>query len=148
MDLFRALVPEASLPKRATAGSAGYDLRAAAGGVVLPAWLRLLLGNCGPTLVRTGLAWAATPDLMLEIKPRSGLAVKHNVHVVAGVVDSDYRGEIMVALDNRGLLPFSFRAGDRVAQAVIFNIPVFPDAADAADGKPRGAGGFGSTGVH
>lgn len=145
MDLFRTLVPEASLPKRATAGSAGYDLRAARGGVALPAWLRLLLGNLGPTLVGTGLAWAAPPDFMLEIKPRSGLAVKHNVHVVAGVVDSDYGGEIMVALDNRGLLPFRFQAGDRVAQAVIFTIPVFPDA---SDGNPRGAGGFGSTGVH
>lgn len=88
MSLFRSLAPSVPLPQRATPGSAGYDLRAASGGVALPAWLRLLLGSRGPTLVGTGIAWSAPPDFFLEIKSRSGLAVKRNVHVVAGVVDS------------------------------------------------------------
>lgn len=132
------------LPAYASDGAAGLDLRAAiaAGAVVV-------LPPGGRALVPTGLATALPVGYELQVRPRSGLAVKHGVTVLnsPGTVDSDYRGEIQVPLINHGSEPFEIRRGDRIAQAVIAAVArvAFNEVA-ALDATARGAGGFGSTG--
>ena len=131
-------------------GAAGFDVSAAEGLTLWPYWMRLITGSLKPQLVKTGLKWAPESRLLyMQLLSRSGMAVKQNVHVVAGVVDADYRGEIMVALDHRGLLPFKIASGDRIAQAVIHSLPdvelKYTDEVDVD--TTRGEEGFGSTGA-
>lgn len=136
-------------PKRATDGAAGYDLRADEDVVVYPAWWKLMTGQ-GPTLVKTSLKWIASPGVYMKIESRSGMAAKRHTHVVAGVIDSDYRGEIRVALDNRGLLPLRISRCERIAQGIILRhespATTCRDTLDEQDATARGDGGFGSTG--
>ncbi|MBN8891301.1 MAG: deoxyuridine 5'-triphosphate nucleotidohydrolase [Rhodospirillales bacterium 70-18] len=131
------------LPAYATEGSAGLDLLAA---VQEP----VTLPPGGRALVPTGLAIALPPGYELQVRPRSGLALKHGIVLPnsPGTVDSDYRGELQVIVLNAGDAPFTVERGMRIAQAVL--APVVRLAwreADSLDETARGAGGFGSTGT-
>jgi len=99
--------------------------------------------------VATGLALAIPPGYEIQVRPRSGLALKHGITVpnTPGTIDSDYRGELKVILINHGHHPFEVRRGDRIAQLVL--APVTRAAwleVDELDQTARGEGGFGSTG--
>jgi len=128
------------LPEYATEGAAGMDVLAAED-VALPPGAR--------HAVATGLAVAIPPGFEIQVRPRSGLALKHGITVpnTPGTIDSDYRGELKVILINHGGEPFEIRRGDRVAQLVL--APVTRASwlkVDELDETLRGEGGFGSTG--
>jgi len=132
-----------ALPGYATEQSAGLDLLAAveAEVVLLPGERRL---------VPSGIAIALPAGLEAQVRPRSGLALKHGVTVLnsPGTVDADYRGEIGVILINLGQEPFTVRRGDRIAQLVIAShVQARWNVVEALDDSTRGAGGFGSTGT-
>lgn len=129
------------LPAYATAGAAGMDVLAAED-VVLPPG--------GRHAVATGFALAIPEGFEVQVRPRSGLALKHGVTVAnaPGTIDSDYRGPLGVILVNLGAEPFHIAHGDRIAQLIV--APVVQagfDLAESLDDTARGAGGFGSTGV-
>ena len=131
------------LPSYGSAMAAGCDLRAA---VTEP----LVIGAGEWVLVPTGLCVALPPDCELQIRPRSGLAVRHGVTVLnsPGTVDADYRGEVKVALINHGKDDFIVMRGERIAQAVLAPVVQVRWRPVAELGETaRGAGGFGSTGV-
>lgn len=128
------------LPTYATAGSAGMDLRAAEA---------LTLKAGARALIATGIAIALPDHYEAQVRPRSGLAVKHGITVLnsPGTIDSDYRGEIKVPLINHGQEDFVIARGDRIAQLVV--APVVSAElveVDNLDDTDRGAGGFGSSG--
>lgn len=132
------------LPRYETAGAAGADLRAnfeGREGVVLQAGAR--------ALVPTGLRLEIPQGFEVQIRPRSGLALKHGITLPnsPGTIDSDYRGPLGVILMNAGEAPFAIEHGDRIAQMVVAPVvqAQFELAAELQD-TPRGAGGFGSTG--
>ncbi|HEX9944004.1 MAG TPA: dUTP diphosphatase [Thermoanaerobaculia bacterium] len=131
------------LPSHASPGSAGFDLRAAiAEEVVLRPGERLL--------VPTGLVLEIPPGWEGQVRPRSGLALRHGIGLVnaPGTIDSDYRGEVAVILVNLGEAPFSLRRGDRVAQLVISRVEsVEWEETESLNESGRGDSGFGSTGV-
>jgi len=130
------------LPVRATAQAAGVDLHAAIE-------TSLLLEPGERALIPTGIAVALPPGYEGQVRPRSGLAVRHGVSLVnaPGTIDADYRGEIKVILINLGAEPVTFERGDRVAQLVIQRLPAVEwEAVDELSATPRGAGGFGHTG--
>jgi dUTP pyrophosphatase len=144
---FRRLDGNADLPipAYATAGAAGFDLRAA-----VPGNAPLLLRPGERLLVPTGFACAVPHGYEMQVRPRSGIAVKHGVSVAntPGTVDSDYRGPLMVCLINLGSEPFAIRRGDRIAQAVVAPAPQLTlIEVDDLDATVRGEGGFGSTGM-
>ena len=132
------------LPAYETSGSAGMDLRAAVGDEA-----PLTLAAGARALVPTGLKIALEPGFEAQVRPRSGLALKHGITCLnsPGTVDSDYRGEVGVILINHGQEPFVIRRGERIAQMVIAR---HEQAAvvevGSLDETARGAGGFGSTG--
>jgi len=135
----KKLVPEASLPIRGSAHAAGFDL-AAAQTVSVPAR--------GKAIVKTGLSVAIPEGTYARLAPRSGLAAKKMIHVGAGVVDADYRGEVGVVLFNHGPEAFEVAIGDRVAQLILEkNDMLSCEEVDSLENTARGAGGFGSTGV-
>jgi dUTP pyrophosphatase len=128
------------LPSYATAGSAGLDLRAAESFTLMPGAF---------ALVPTGLSIALPENFEAQVRPRSGLAVKHGVTVLnsPGTIDADYRGEIKVPLINHGTEDFIIVRGDRIAQMVIAPVvQVTLVEVEALDETTRGAGGFGSSG--
>ena len=129
------------LPSYETAGSAGMDIRAAEALTVAPG---------GRGLVGTGFAFAIPQGYEVQVRPRSGLALKKGVSVLntPGTIDSDYRGEIKVILANLGDEDFIIERGDRIAQIIVApvqrgNLVEVEDL----DDTERGSGGFGSTGV-
>jgi dUTP diphosphatase len=132
-----------SMPAYATAGSAGIDLRAC---IEQP--LRLEAG--ATALVPSGIAiHLADPGYCALVLPRSGLGHKHGIVLgnLVGLIDSDYQGQIMVSLWNRGAEPFSIQPLDRIAQLVVVPVAqVELNPVDSFDVSDRGAGGFGSTG--
>ncbi|MBF9058380.1 dUTP diphosphatase [Rhodobacterales bacterium HKCCSP123] len=139
---------EVALPDYATAGAAGADLRAnlASGDRVAG----LLLKPGARMLVPTGLRVAIPEGYEMQIRPRSGLALKHGIGLPnsPGTIDCDYRGPLGVILVNFGDAAFRIRHGARIAQAVV--APVTRAgyvAVEALDDTARGGGGFGSTGV-
>ncbi len=138
---FKRIHPDAILPAYAHASDAGMDVRSVASCVV-PAG-----GRC---LVPTGLVALLPPGYEAQVRPRSGLALKHGVTVLntPGTIDAGYRGEIGVILFNSSDVDFSVEKGDRVAQLVIAPVtqPTVVEAEDI-DETDRGAGGFGSTGA-
>ena len=135
---FKRLHPEARLPERGSAGAAGLDLCAVE---------RLTIEPGGRAAVRTGLAVAIPRGFYGRVAPRSGLAVRHGLDVLAGVIDPDYRGEILCALVNLGREPFEVEPGARVAQLIIEAVASpEPAWAEELEETARGAGGFGSTG--
>ncbi len=131
------------LPAYETEGAAGLDLRAA-----IAESFSLAPGE--RALVPTGLVMQLPAGFEGQVRPRSGLAVKHGVTVLnaPGTVDSDYRGEVKVPLINLGQEPFAIARGDRIAQMVIAPVTraILTEVA-GLDATARGAGGFGSTGV-
>ena len=135
---FKRLHPEARLPTRGSERAAGLDLYAVE---------RVMLEPGGRAAVRTGVAVAVPEGFYGRVAPRSGLAVRHGMDVLAGVIDSDYRGEILCALVNHGAEPFEVEPGARVAQLVLEAIATpEPAWAEELPETARGAGGFGSTG--
>jgi dUTP pyrophosphatase len=131
------------LPDYATPGAAGMDLLAA---VTAP----VTLAPGGRTLVPTGLRVALPPGHELQVRPRSGLALKHGIVMPnsPGTVDEDYRGELQVIVMNAGTEPFVIERGMRIAQAIL--APVTRAAWQVVETLPetaRGSGGFGSTGT-
>ena len=132
------------LPAYETPQAAGMDLRAA-----VPDAEPLTLRPGARFPVPTGLAFALPPGFEAQVRPRSGLALKHGITCLnaPGTVDADYRGEVKVILVNHGEEDFVIRRGERIAQLVI--APVVQAAwveTDSLDETARGAGGFGSTG--
>jgi dUTP pyrophosphatase len=128
----------ASLPEYASAGAAGADLRASEPVEIAPGARAAV-----PTAVRLQIP----PGHVGLVWPRSGLAVRHGIDTMAGVIDSDYRGEVRVVLVNHGEEPFRVARGDRVAQLLLQRVERVAFAASAAiDDTDRGTGGFGSTG--
>jgi dUTP pyrophosphatase len=133
-----------ALPAYETAQSAGMDLRAA---VAEDAPITLAPGE--RRLVPTGLTIALPPGFEAQVRPRSGLALKHGVTCLntPGTIDADYRGEVGVILINLGQEPFAIKRGERIAQMVV--APVTQGAWEVVTSlneTARGAGGFGSTG--
>ncbi len=130
------------LPAYETPLSAGQDLRAA---VSEPK----TLGPGERALIPTGLAMAIPAGFEVQIRPRSGLALKHGVTCLntPGTIDADYRGEVQVLLINLGQEPFTIQRGDRIAQMVIAPVTQGQwQEVETLDETARGAGGFGSTG--
>src|SRR5688572_13844449 len=99
-----------TLPAYGSAAAAGADLTAAEGAVLAPG---------GRAAVGTGLVIALPPGHVGLVWPRSGLALRHGIDTLAGVIDSDYRGEVRVVLVNHGPEPFSINRGDRIAQLLV-----------------------------
>jgi dUTP pyrophosphatase len=130
------------LPAYATSGAAGMDIVSAEQVTIAPG---------ARHAVATGLAVAIPEGYEIQVRPRSGLALKHGISVpnTPGTIDSDYRGELKVILINLGDEPFAIARGDRIAQLVL--APVVQAAWDEVaelDATERGEGGFGSTGGH
>jgi len=129
-------------PERATVEASGFDLRACVDGSV-----ELAPGD--RRLVPSGIAIALPPGYEAQVRPRSGLALKHGLTLLnsPGTVDSDYRGEVGVILINLGAEPVRIERGDRIAQLVVQRLPAvrFREA-QALPETQRGAGGFGHTG--
>jgi dUTP pyrophosphatase len=133
------------LPAYQTALAAGLDLVAA-----VPLDLPLELAPGGRALVPTGIAIALPPGSEAQIRPRSGLAIRHGVTVLnaPGTIDADYRGELQVILVNHGSETFVIRRGMRIAQLVIASIQhVKLVESNDLDATGRATGGFGSTGI-
>ncbi len=133
------------LPSRATEGAAGFDLRAA-----IAEDTPVTLQPGARSLIPCGIALALPTHWEGQVRPRSGLALKHGITLInsPGTIDSDYRGELLVPLVNLGQEPFVVRRGERIAQ--ILFAPVPPVRLERVDELPptasRGTGGFGSTG--
>ncbi len=133
-----------ALPAYETSGSAGMDLRAA-----VPEGQPIVIPAGGRALVPTGLKIALEPGYEAQVRPRSGLALKHGLTCLnsPGTVDSDYRGEVGVILANFGSEAFEVRRGERIAQMVIARHERVEWAeVESLDETARGEGGFGSTG--
>jgi dUTP pyrophosphatase len=134
--------PDLPLPSRQTGGSAGFDLASAEPDFVLSPGER--------RLVATGLSIELPHGVEGQVRPRSGLALRHGLTMpnAPGTIDSDYRGELKVILQNGGAQPVTIARGDRIAQLVFARYET-PDLVDATalDDSARGAGGFGSTGL-
>ena len=127
-----------SLPEYASPGAAGADLRASESVEIAPGDRAAV-----PTAVRLQIP----PGHVGLVWPRSGLAVRHGIDTLAGVIDSDYRGEVRVVLVNHGDAPFRIAPGDRVAQMLVQRVERAAfTAAAGIDETDRGGGGFGSTG--
>lgn len=129
------------LPAYATAGAAGMDVVAAEDVTLAPG---------ARHAVATGFALAIPQGYEVQVRPRSGLALKHGITCLntPGTIDSDYRGEVKVILANLGDQPFAVSRGDRIAQLVPAPVLVASfDQVESLDDTARGSGGFGSTGV-
>lgn len=136
----KRLGPNAVIPSRQTSGSAGYDLTSTKAIVNLKPGERVV--------IPTELAVRIPDGYYGRIAPRSGLAVKNGLQVGAGVIDSDYRGEVMVLLFNQGLETINLQTGVRIAQLIIEKVATPPVVeVNDLDYTARGSGGFGSTGA-
>jgi dUTP pyrophosphatase len=146
-DLRVVQLPHAAglpLPAYATAGAAGLDLVAA-----LPEDAPLTLAPGARAAVPTGLVIALPPGHEGQVRPRSGLALRHGLTVLnaPGTIDEDYRGEVQVLLVNLGAEPVTLRRGERIAQLVVAPVTrVRVSQAETFEWTGRGSGGFGSTG--
>ncbi|GAA0269291.1 dUTP diphosphatase [Alteraurantiacibacter aestuarii] len=130
------------MPAYATQGAAGMDVLAAEGVILRPGTRHA---------VATGFAVAIPSGYEIQVRPRSGLALKHGITVpnTPGTVDSDYRGEVKVILINHSDDNFTIQRGDRIAQLVVSPVTLARwEEVDELDDTARGAGGFGSTGGH
>ena len=137
----KRLDPSAKMPVRTTTGASCFDIHALEGGNIPPK---------SRALVRTGLSVAVEKGFEVQVRSRSGLALKQGVFVLnsPGTVDSDYRGEVGVILMNLGEDVFTYNAGDRVAQIAVCSV-IMADAqlVESLDATQRDAAGFGSTGL-
>ena len=142
---FRALphFGELPLPAYATTGAAGLDIVAAV-------TEDLVLAPGGRSAVPTGLSMAVPAGHEVQVRPRSGLALRHGVTVAnaPGTIDSDYRGEVKILLVNLGDADFTVSRGMRIAQIVLAPVTrADPKLVEELDDTARGSGGFGSTGL-
>ena len=142
---FRALphFGELPLPAYATAGAAGMDIVAAV-------TEDLVLAPGGQSAVPTGLSMAVPAGHEVQVRPRSGIALRHGVTVAnaPGTIDSDYRGEVKILLVNLGDADFTVSRGMRIAQIVLAPVTrADPKLVEELDDTARGSGGFGSTGL-
>lgn len=132
--------PALPLPAQQSAGASGMDVVASEGLILEPgAW----------AAVPTGLALEIPLGFEVQVRPRSGLALKYGITVLnaPGTIDADYRGELKVLLVNHGKTPYKVEPGDRIAQLVVGEVvPAIVVEAEALGASVRGAGGFGSTG--
>lgn len=128
---------EGALPAHSSLGAAGADLKASEAVTLAPG---------ERAAVATGLHLEIPPGHVGLVWPRSGLAVKHGIDTLAGVIDSDYRGEVRVVLVNHGREPFAIAPGDRIAQLLVQRVEHAHFARAAVGDTERGQGGFGSTG--
>ena len=132
------------LPTRMSAHASGFDLAAAVGSDTV-------LRPGERTAIPTGFCFEIPPGYEVQVRPRSGLALKHGITVLnaPGTVDADYRGEVKVILANLGAEPFTIRRSDRIAQAVPAAVPLTASfvESDQISATGRGAGGFGSSGT-
>ncbi|MDD2765593.1 MAG: dUTP diphosphatase [Opitutaceae bacterium] len=139
--LIKRLTPTACLPARGSLQASCFDLRADQPGMLQPGQRML---------VKTGIAVEVPPGFEVQLRPRSGLALKQGVSIVntPATVDSDYRGEVGVILINHGQEPFAFSAGDRIAQMGVYPVELCEaqEVEDLSESK-RGAGGYGHTGI-
>lgn len=132
------------LPRRMTNGSSGCDICAAIESeIIIPCG--------GRALIPTGLCFEIPEGYEIQVRPRSGLAIKHGVTVLnsPGTIDSDYRGEVKIILANFGENPFSINRGDRIAQIVPASVAVSVEFTEkeSITETARGIGGFGHTGM-
>lgn len=133
------LSSNARMPRRASPRSAGFDLSSAANTIV---------PSGGRVVIKTDLRIACPEGTYARIASRSGLAVKHHVDCVAGVVDADYRGNVCVVLCNSGDEDYEVRIGDRIAQLILEQICMAQAVSvEELPHTARGVSGFGSTGV-
>jgi len=134
--------PDLPLPERATPQAAGYDIRSAEDEVVLaPGEIRL---------VGTGLLMELPEGVECQVRPRSGLALKHGITLPnsPGTIDPDYRGEVKIIMQNSGTKSVALSRGERVAQLVFARFEALDvEEVDGLSDTERGAGGFGSTGT-
>ena len=140
--LIKKLNPKVQLPKYKTIGSSGMDLMALIDNPII-------IEPQKSALIPTGLSIAIPEDTEVQIRPRSGLAVKSSISVLnpPGTIDSDYRGEIKVIIYNHGNKDFEIKNNDRIAQIILS--PVIKMKLEETENLPetiRGEGGFGSTG--
>ena len=138
---FKKIHPDAVLPSYAHEGDAGMDVRSVEDAEIAPG---------SRALVHTGLVMILPRGYEAQVRPRSGLALKHGVTVLntPGTIDEGYRGEVGVILANFGDAPFVVKKGDRIAQIVVAPVTRAEIVeTDEVDGTERGGGGFGSTGV-
>lgn len=138
---YAAIHEDAREPTRGSMGAAGYDLYAVED-------VQLEKGEYA--MIDTGIVFEVPPGYYGRVAPRSGLAAKHGIDVLAGVVDSDYRASVRVILVNHGATSFCVQKGDRIAQIIFEKIGV-PSGLERVSHEEltsteRGAGGFGSTG--
>ena len=137
----RRIDPAAQMPTYAHPGDAGKDVRSIE---------ELTLDPGARALVHTGLVFQLPPDAEAQVRPRSGLALKHGVTVLnsPGTIDAGYRGEVGVILVNLGQQPFRIEKGMKIAQVVVSRVEQ-AEIVDVqeTDETDRGSGGFGSTGV-
>lgn len=140
----KRLSARAQLPRRMSAHAAGLDLAAC-----LPEDAPIRLDPGARALIPTGLALAIEPGYEAQVRPRSGLALRHGISVLnaPGTIDADYRGELKVILVNHGTEPFVVAHGERVAQLVVAAV-ASPELVEVEELPPaeRGEDGFGSTG--
>lgn len=136
MIKFKLLTDTAIAPKKATPGSAGFDLYAD-DNYTIP------VGN--HLCVSTGVSLAIPAGFAGFIWPRSGMAVRSRIDTLAGCIDSDFRGELKAVLINHGSMPYNIRKGDRIAQLVVTQYMGCSEVVDELPGWDRG-GGFGHTG--
>lgn len=139
----KKLNPRAKLPVYASEGSAGCDVSA-----LLESDIILSPGS--RVLIPTGLAFSIPPGFEIQVRPRSGLALRHGISLVnsPGTIDQDYRGELSIILINHGQEAFVLHDGDRIAQLILAPVSraSFKEEKDL-DSTSRGSGGFGSTGI-
>jgi len=138
---FKKLHKDAEIPKYATPGSAGMDIKSIEDVIIGPGRTRI---------VSTGIAADIPDGYEIQVRPRSGLAAKHGITVLnsPGTVDSDYTGEIKVILHNVRDEKYEIKKGDRIAQLVLARVAKLPveEVNDIEKDTERGSGGFGSTG--
>ena len=137
MIQFKKLSDNAIIPERKTPGASAFDLYCSQFAEIKPG---------AHALIPTGISMAIPPGWGGFIWPRSGLATRHGVDVLAGLIDFDYRGEVMVSLINHGLETVEFKPGDRIAQIAFTPCMTNCVEVPTLDDTQRGAGGFGHTG--
>ena len=140
--LIKKLDPAVEIPNYKTKGSSGMDLMAFVEN-------QIIISPNNSALIPTGLSVAIPKDVEIQIRPRSGLAIKSNISVLnaPGTIDSDYRGELKIILFNHSNAEFIVKNNDRIAQMVLTPVlKVDFEEVDALPDSTRGSGGFGSTG--
>lgn len=139
MKILMKVEKGAFIPKRMTIGAAGYDLFSFENIIIEPQQTKL---------IKTGVSVELPEEYEVQIRPRSGLSLKHDVIAIMGTIDSDYRGEIGVIMRNNGTKDFVINIGDRIAQAVFAKVEL-PEIifTDTLNETKRGNAGFGSTGI-